>query len=277
MSGSTSPRERGTPVVKAVAALDERDRQQRRNAKTLIEYAYKRIKINIIRGHLAPGSKLRIERLRTEYGVASSTLREALSLLVADSLVTAEGQQGFRVVPMSIEDFREICSLRKMMETLALRESITNGDEDWEAGVVAAFHKLNLLDFRRLNSSEALVDAYNERNHAFHEALVAACRSSWVRRFRSVLYDNARRYRHLSVAKGGIRPNIQAEHRTIMEAALARDVELACRLSEEHIDLTLQRLAQFPAAEIAAGFPGLPRRGATAGAARSRAREAVRS
>jgi DNA-binding GntR family transcriptional regulator len=98
-----------------------------------------------------------------------------------------------------------------------------------------------------------------------------------VRRFRSVLYDNARRYRHLSVAKGGIRPNIQSEHRAIMEAALARDVELACRLSEEHIDLTLHRLAQFPAAEIAAGFPGLPRRGAAAAAARLRAREAVRS
>jgi DNA-binding GntR family transcriptional regulator len=92
-----------------------------------------------------------------------------------------------------------------------------------------------------------------------------------------VLYDNARRYRHLSVAKGGIRPNIQDEHRAIMEAALARDVALACRLTEEHIDLTLHRLAQFPPEEIAAGFPGLPRRGAAAAPARrSRARAAGR-
>lgn len=277
MSGSILPPERG-PSIKPAETRDEKDRHHRQDAKTLIEYAYKRLKIGIIRGHLAPGSKLKIERLRKEYGVASSTLREALSLLVADSLVTVEGQQGFRVVPMSIEDFREICSLRKMMETLALRESIANGDEDWEAGVVGAFHKLNLIDFKRLNSSEALVDAYNERNHAFHEALVAASRSSWVRRFRSVLYDNARRYRHLSVAKGGIRPAIQAEHRAIMEAALARDADLACRLSEEHIDLTLHRLAQFPAEEIAAGFPGLPRRGIAAPpAARPRARAAKRS
>jgi GntR family carbon starvation induced transcriptional regulator len=258
MSGSNLPPKPAPPLVRPVKAPVAPVRH-RQGAKTLIEYAYRRLKSNIIRGHLAPGSKLRIERLRAEYGVASSTLREALSLLVADSLVTAEGQQGFRVVPMSIEDFREICSLRKMMETLALRESIADGDEDWEAGVVAAFHKLNLLDLKRLNTAEALVDAYNERNHVFHEALVGACRSPWVRRFRSVLYDNARRYRHLSVAKGGIRPNIQAEHRAIMEAALARDVDLACRLSEEHIDRTLLRLAQFPAEEIAAGFPGLPR------------------
>lgn len=261
MSGSISRPERASTRMRPVETPEETDRRQRQDAKTLIEYAYTRLKTNIIRGHLAPGEKLRIERLRTEYGVASSTLREALTLLVADSLVTAEGQQGFRVVPMSIEDFREICDLRKMMETLALRESIANGDEDWEAGVVAAFHKLNLVDFKRLNTSEALVDAYNERNHAFHEALVGACRSTWVRRFRSVLYDNARRYRHLSVAKGGIRLDVQSEHRAIMEAALARDTDLACRLSEEHIDRTLQRLAHLPPEEIAAGFPGLPRRG----------------
>ena len=278
MSGSMSPPERTSSTIRVVETPEESDRRHRRDAKTLIEYAYRRLKTNIIRGHLAPGEKLRIERLRKEYGVASSTLREALSLLVADSLVTAEGQQGFRVVPMSIEDFREICGLRKTMETMAIREAIANGDEDWEAGIVAAFHKLNLLDFKRLNSSEALVDAYNERNHVFHEALVAACRSPWVRRFRSVLYDNARRYRHLSVAKGGIRPNIQDEHRAIMEAALARDVELACRLTEEHIDLTLHRLAQFSPEEIAAGFPGLPRRrDAAPPARRLRVRSAGRS
>ena len=260
MSGSMS---RPEPSIKPVEMPEATtDRRSRRDAKTLIEYAYKRLKTNIIRGHLAPGSKLRIEFLRKEYGVASSTLREALSLLVADSLVTVEGQQGFRVVPMSLEDFREISSLRKMMETRALRESIANGDDDWEAGVVGAFHKLNLIDLKRINGSEALVDVYNERNHAFHEALVAACRSPWVRRFRSMLYDNSRRYGHLSVAKVGIRMSVQSEHRAIMEAALARDVELACRLIEEHIDLGLRGLAQFPPEEIAAGIPNLPTRAA---------------
>ena len=265
MSGSMS---RPEPSIKPVEMPEATDRRSRRDAKTLIEYAYKRLKTNIIRGHLAPGSKLRIEFLRKEYGVASSTLREALSLLVADSLVTVEGQQGFRVVPMSIEDFREISSLRKMMETRALRESIANGDDDWEAGVVGAFHKLNLIDLKRVNGSEALVDVYNERNHAFHEALVAACRSPWVRRFRSMLYDNSRRYGHLSVAKVGIRMSVPSEHRAIMEAALARDVELACRLIEEHIDLGLRGLAQFPPEEIAAGIPNLPTRGTPAASGR---------
>ena len=87
-------------------------------------------------------------------------------------------------------------------------------------------------------------------------------------RCRTQLNDHSRRYGHLAVAKVGIRMSVQSEHRAIMEAALARDVELACRLIEEHIDLGLRGLAQFPPEEIAAGIPNLPTRGAPAASGR---------
>ncbi len=53
MSGSMS---RPEPSIKPVEMPEATDRRSRRDAKTLIEYAYKRLKTNIIRGHLAPGS-----------------------------------------------------------------------------------------------------------------------------------------------------------------------------------------------------------------------------
>lgn len=214
--------------------------------KTLIEHVYRDLKQDIIRGHLRPGAKLPIEELRSRYSVSSSTIREALLLLVADSLVTSEGQRGFRIAPVSLEDFREITDLRKMMETMALRESIARGDDNWESAVVAAFHKLGLIDIRRMRKSDELAREWHERNHAFHEALLSAAKANWVRHFRRILYHSSERYHALSLAILNVRPGVRQEHKAIMDAALARDADLACRLTEDHIERTFAALSKIP-------------------------------
>ena len=47
--------------------------------RTLIEHTYATLRTDIIEGRLSPGSKLRIEHLRTQYAVGAGTLREALT------------------------------------------------------------------------------------------------------------------------------------------------------------------------------------------------------
>jgi DNA-binding GntR family transcriptional regulator len=214
--------------------------------KTLIERVYRDLKHDIIRGHLRPGAKLPVEELRARYSVSSSTVREALLLLVADALVTSEGQRGFRCAPVSLEDFREITNLRKMMETMALRESIALGGDNWESAVVAAFHKLSLIDARRMRKSDLLAREWDKRNQDFHEALLSASKAKWVRHFRHILYHSSERYRALSLVILNVRPGVRQEHKAIMEAALARDADLACRLTEEHIERTFVALSKIP-------------------------------
>ncbi len=212
------------------------------SAKTLIEHVYSQVKGDIVNLRLRPGAKLPIDELRARYSVSSSTIREALLLLVAEMLVTAEGQRGFHAAPASYDDFQEITRLRKMMESLALRELIAGGDDNWESGVVAAFHKLNLIDLRQMRKSEDLAREWDERNHAFHEALVGACKSHWVRRFRRILYQSSARYRRVSLQVVNVRPGVQQEHKAIMEAALSRNADLACKLSDAHIERTFVNL-----------------------------------
>ncbi len=71
--------------------------------------------------------------------VSGSTIREALTRLLGEALVTAEGQRGFRVAAASIEDFRDLSAVRRLVETEALRQAIAAGGEAWEADIVAAF------------------------------------------------------------------------------------------------------------------------------------------
>lgn len=231
-----------------VASVEDAE-QIRQNSKTLIEYAYQNLRRDIVRGVLPPGSKLRIEQLRSHYEVGSSTLREALTLLLADALVTAEGQRGFKVAPISMDDLRDITRLRKLMETLALRESIETGDDNWEAGVVAAFHRLSRVEERLEREAAAVADSWEERNRAFHEALIAGCSSKWLHHFRGILYQQSERYRRFCLIARDTGRDVHDEHKSIMEAALARNADLACALTENHIDRTLAeivRLAETP-------------------------------
>jgi GntR family transcriptional regulator, carbon starvation induced regulator len=236
---SPRPKQLG-PVKKPAQAT--RSIEEPPGAKTLIEHVYSQVKSDIVNLRLRPGAKLPIDELRARYSVSSSTIREALLLLVAERLVTAEGQRGFRTAPASFEDFQEITRLRKMMESMALRESIADGDDNWESSVVAAFHKLNLVDLRQMRKSEALAQEWDERNHAFHEALVGACRSHWVRHFRRILYQSSSRYRRMSLQVVNVRPGVQLEHKAIMDATLSRNADLACKLSDAHIERTFVNL-----------------------------------
>jgi len=116
--------------------------------RTLIEATYRQLRRDIIEGRLAPGEKLRVEHLKSYYDVSSGTLREALALLISDSLVVAQGQRGFRVAPMSLADLEDLTRMRILLECEALRESMAQGTDDWEADIVSAFHKLTLAEQR---------------------------------------------------------------------------------------------------------------------------------
>src|SRR5690606_39933258 len=63
---------------------------------TLVGTAYVNLRRDIIEGKHPPGSRLRVEHLKDDYGEGAGTLREALALLVSDALVTSHGQRGDR-------------------------------------------------------------------------------------------------------------------------------------------------------------------------------------
>ena len=56
---------------------------------TIGESAYRRIRHDIIFGRLAPSHKLKLDTLRTSYGVSVSTLREILNRLCSEGFIVA--------------------------------------------------------------------------------------------------------------------------------------------------------------------------------------------
>jgi DNA-binding GntR family transcriptional regulator len=209
--------------------------------QAILQVTYERIKSDILRGELPPGSRLRIRSLCAQYGVSASTSREVLNRLMGAGLVQAQSRRGFGVAPVSLADLEDVCRVRRVLECATLEQSLRNADERWEANLVAAYHRLSKTEDRL---SEPLTDGLAEdweiRNREFHDALVAGCPSERLLRFRQIVYDESARYRRFSLKTALPARNIHEEHKAIFDAAVKRDVARACRLIEQHIDRTLQ-------------------------------------
>ncbi len=201
-------------------------------ATTLAEEAFNRLHADIVDAKLRPGEKMHVERLREAYGLGATPLREALSKLSSLELVTAEGQRGFRVAPVSTENLLDITKTRAWIEGVALRASIAVADRHWEAQVLAAAHRLKGCP---KSDGDRLSDAWYRENREFHDALVAGCRSRQIMLFRAQLYDLSDRYRRLSVQNGLAGRDFDAEHQLIMDAALARDADAAIAFTIDHV------------------------------------------
>ena len=216
-------------------------------AKSLNEVGastYQRIKRDIIFGQLAPGSKLKLDGLRERYKASMSTLRETLNRLASEGFVDALDQRGFFVTPVSREDLIEIANLRVLLECHALRLSIANGDTDWEGNLVAAHHKLHLMEQKMLAGDDSQKEDWKRYDWEFHLALIEACGSQNLLSLHSVLYDKYLRYQMLVLTYRG--EEAVEEHRQVFEAALRRDVDTAADTLKTHIDKGLEHtLAAF--------------------------------
>lgn len=88
-------------------------------AKSLTEACYAVLRHELVSCHLRPGERLKIQELSRRLRVSPSAIREALSRLVAEGLVVAEAQKGFRVAPISRFDLQDLTRTRIAIETMS--------------------------------------------------------------------------------------------------------------------------------------------------------------
>lgn len=214
------------------------------SAGSLTQATYERIRLDILECRLRPGERLKIGDICNTLAVSLGAVREALSRLTSEGLVTAEPQRGFRVAAISAADFDDCARTRAEIEQLCLRTAIARGDLAWEAHVVAAFHRLigtpREPDIRTGQPDEAWAYAHGD----FHEALTSACGSPRLMGVRSQLHLHYERYRrHALPFTDRLKlDEIDREHRALTDAAIARDTPRALAIMVQHIESTTKTL-----------------------------------
>lgn len=199
--------------------------------------AYALLKKDITRGVFTAGQKLLMVSLRDRYGFGVGPLREALSQLVAEHLVVAVNQKGYRVAPMSLEEMRDIYDARANLEAMILTLAIERGDDSWEARIIAHMHQLSKV--MEVKTREQMLDVWDERHKAFHTAIASGCGSKHLMQLRSHLLDQAERYRHLwlrsTVFSDEALAKKREEHSALVSTILARDAANASAMMKTHL------------------------------------------
>jgi DNA-binding GntR family transcriptional regulator len=208
--------------------------------RSLTSAVQERLRADILSTRLLPGQKLHIAGLAKQFSVSLAAVREALSRLVADGLVQASDQRGFRVSPVSLADLADVTQTRIDIEGLALRRSIERGDQTWLDSVKASHDRLREVPYRYPDEPGVHYDEWVVRHRVFHRALVNACGSQWLLGFRDVLHEQSERYRRLSIRDVSNVRDVEAEHAAIVEAALRRDADAAVAALARHFSTTMR-------------------------------------
>jgi len=233
---------------------------KRTGGESLAVDVYDQLRADIFDRRFAPGERLKPAELGERFGVSISVMREALGLLAAQNLVRIERNRGFHVTTLTPRALADLTAARKINEGAALRLSIERGGVGWESEVLAAHHRMASQPICRPGDPHRRSNDWAAAHSAFHGKLIEACANPVLLDICARLSDAAELYRAWSGAwAGGREPagtDITAEHRELMEAALAHDTGLAAALFEAHVGRTAAVLTARDAGAAALRPPG---------------------
>jgi DNA-binding GntR family transcriptional regulator len=206
---------------------------------------YERLRADIFTARLKPGQRLKFPELCAQYGTSVGPVREALTRLTAERLVSLQAHQGYAVASLSVEELTDLTAARVELEALTFRQAILFGDDRWESEVVATHHMLSLRE--RQVAEGVRDDTWHQAHEAFHAALLAGCGNRRLVHMAESLRAEAELY--LRWAAPLIPENNRdpaAEHQALADAAINRDAEGGVQLLREHIAFTTQMLLSHP-------------------------------
>ncbi len=199
---------------------------------TLSEHVFRAIQAAIVKGEIAPGSKISEPELARTYGISRGPLREAIHRLEGQRLLVRIPHVGARVVSLDYAELIELYEIRESLEGMACRLAAER------------MSKAEIDELRRVLDLHEQDDAFKagrgyyqqEGDFDFHYRIIQGSGNKTLTQMLcGDMYQLVRMYR-LQFSSIPSRPR-QAfnEHHRILDAIADRDGELAELLMRRHI------------------------------------------
>jgi DNA-binding GntR family transcriptional regulator len=226
---ASKPRRTETASASLIAAGDSTRKIVR---TTTVELVTKAIRQRILSGELAPGEPLRQEALADELGVSRVPIREAITRLTSEGLLTKEPHKGAYVAELSIEEVQETFEIRLRLEPWLFSQAIPHITD---AELVKAERLVSEMD-------DAESGNWGHLNWRLHETLYLPARRDITLQMLRVLHDRSDRYFRFQVVQVPIRAQSHDEHMNLIEACRKRDAKLGAKLLEQHVKIAAEQI-----------------------------------
>lgn len=179
----------------------------------------------IIRGEIAPDSRLAQDHIALRFKSSHVPVREALQRLVQMELATAEPRRGVRVNSLSSQDHLEIREMRLALEPIALRHASKNMSKI----------KIDEIEVVRIacdNASEPI--GWEIANRRFHMKILEPCgRPMLLQRIAQLQRLSAQRF-HSKWHEHWVKSS-DRDHAAIVRSLAVGDGEAAAQILLRHL------------------------------------------
>jgi DNA-binding GntR family transcriptional regulator len=204
--------------------------------KSKSQAVYELLRQRILAFHYEPGQSLSIDGLARELGISKIPIREAIKQLEAERLVEVVLHVGARVTPISVAQAEQIYPIRHALCDLGVRLAVPRLDD-------ATLDYLDGLQ-RQMEASTRVRDTatVDRLNREFHLRIVEAAENPELYQLYRDLMHRCSRFRAGVSLSHRRAVAVMTEHRAILAALRARDVEEAVRTSNEHDRLSADEI-----------------------------------
>lgn len=205
--------------------------------RTMSEQLVSLMRDRILSGKVAPNSPIRQDALATELGISKIPLREALIQLEQEGLIHSQTNRGFFVRALSATEAEEVYALRLKLEPDAVATASERAAPEAHRLAEEALASLD-------EATDAGGDGVGPFNRAFHLALLRPCGQLITINILERLHVLSERYVRKHLEPLGRDARAHEEHRSLLDAWLARDLDRLREVTAAHITNTLEDLRQ---------------------------------
>lgn len=182
----------------------------------------------ILDGGVPPGTLIPLAEVAEVFGVSQIPIREALKTLVAEGLVAHRRNGGYTVALLTAQELREMYIVRETLESASLTAAVHNATDTDRATAVIANQRLE----------QAILDgdaaAYHRGSRQFHAALTGPSRMHRLLHMLEAAWNVTEPVQSMVHVSPGDRAVLHEDHRAMLEAFLAGDVDALLAVSEQH-------------------------------------------